>query len=381
MAKRNFYEVLGVEKNASEEDIKKAYRKMAMQYHPDRNPGDKEAESKFKEAAEAFECLNDPDKRSRYDRFGERGLEGTGFHEFTSMDEIFDAFGDMFGFGSLFGGGNRGGRQRGPRPGNDLQVSLRITLQEAAIGVSKNVNVRRHIHCATCQGNGSEPGSKPTSCQMCGGRGRVVQAQGPFRIETTCPTCRGAGSIVIHPCRACGGTGHVVEDRSIPVDVPAGVDTGMRLRVRGAGEDGQPGAPAGDLYVVIELQNHPFFERHGADLHCRVPIGFAQAALGADIEVPTLQGMDRLHLPKGTQSGHVFRLRGKGMPDLRGRGAGELLIQVYVETPQKLTKRQEELLRELAELEKVHVNPETKSFFERVRDFFVPEEPAKEEPK
>ena len=364
-AKRDYYEVLGIDRSADAEEVKRAYRKLAMKYHPDRNPGDKEAESAFKEAAEAFEVLGDSAKRARYDRYGHQGLEGTGFHGFGSIDDIFDAFGDIFG--GLFGGGHR---RRGPRPGDDLQVALSLTLGEAATGVSKDVTVQKRVRCSVCGGGGAEPGTQPATCSMCGGRGQVVQAQGPFRIQTTCPTCRGSGAIVAHPCRECRGTGMAAKSVVVPVDVPAGVDTGMRLRVRGQGEDGQPGALPGDLYVYVEIEPHPFFEREGNHLLCRVPISYTQAALGGDIEVPTLDGTQKLEVPRGTQSGHLFRLRAKGMPDPRGRGRGDLAIQVYIETPKRLTKRQEELLRELAELERVDVNPEQRSFFERIRDYF-----------
>lgn len=377
VTKRDYYEVLGVERTAGPEDVKRAYRKLAMKYHPDKNPGDKEAEQKFKEAAEAFEVLGDPEKRSRYDRFGHQGLEGTGFHEFTNIDEVFDMFGDLFGFGSIFG--NRRGRRRGPRPGNDLQVGMRLTLHEAANGVTKEVHLRRHARCSTCSGSGAAPGSSPKQCAMCGGRGQVIQAQGPFRIQTTCPTCRGAGQVISDPCNDCRGTGLVEEKKTLPVDAPPGVDTGMRLRVRGQGEPGDPGAPNGDLYVLIEIEPHPFFERDGNNLFCRVPISYTQAALGAHVDVPTLEGTESLEIPAGTQTGHVFRLKKKGMPDPRDHRRGDLLIEVYIEVPRKLQKRQQELLRELAELEKVHVNPEQKSFFERIRDYFVPDEHAKEE--
>lgn len=378
-SKRDYYEVLGVQSTATEVEIKTSYRKLAMKYHPDKNPGDKEAETRFKEAAEAFEVLGDADKRARYDRYGHQGLEGTGFHEFTNIEDIFEAFGDMFGLGGIFGGGGRrGGGRRGPRPGADLQVGLRIKLQEAATGCTKTVNVRRRVRCSSCNGNGCAPGSSPVTCTMCGGRGRIIQAQGPFRIETTCGSCRGTGKLIGTPCGTCSGTGQILNEAKVEVTVPPGVDTGMRLRVTGQGEAGEPGAPSGDLYVVMELEQHPFFQREGNDLHCRVPIGFALAALGGEIEIPTLDGPENLAIPKGTQSGHIFRLNHKGMPDVRGRGRGKLLIQVYVEVPRKLEKRQEELLRELAEIEKVHVNPEQKSFFERIRDYFMPEEHTKE---
>jgi molecular chaperone DnaJ len=338
-----------------------------MQYHPDRNPGNKEAETRFKEAAEAYEVLGDPTKRERYDRYGHQGLEGTGFHEFTNLDDIFEAFGDMFGFGGLFG---RRSRRRGPRPGNDLEVGIRLSLREAARGVEKSVPIRRRARCTTCSGTGSKPGTKPITCSMCGGRGEVVRAQGPFRIQTTCPTCQGAGTIVSSPCEQCRGSGVVAETKEIEVTFPAGIDTGMRLRVRNEGEPGEPGAPNGDLYVLVEIEPHPFFHREGNDLECRAPISYSIAALGGEIEIPTLDGTEKLEVPRGTQSGAVFELHGKGMPDPRGRRRGNLFIQVQIETPKKLTKRQEELLRELAEIEKVNVNPEQRSFLDRIREYF-----------
>ncbi|QDU60679.1 Chaperone protein DnaJ [Planctomycetes bacterium Pan216] len=368
--KRDYYEILGVERSASPDEIKSAYRKLAMKYHPDRNPGDQEAEKNFKEAAEAFEVLGDDAKRQRYDRYGHQGLEGTGFQGFSDIEDIFDVF------GSFFGGGRR--RPRGPQPGNDLEVGVRISLEDAARGCSRSVSVRRRARCGTCDGTGARAGTKPTTCSMCGGRGRIVQAQGPFRIETTCPTCRGAGTLVSDPCSTCGGTGLQVEEKKTTVDVPPGVDSGMRLRVRGQGEPGQPGAPPGDLYVHVTVNSHKLFERDGRDLICRVPISYPQAALGAELDVPTLNGKEKLSIPRGTQSGQVFRLNGKGMPDVHGRGQGRLLIQVYVEIPKRLEQRQEELLRELAELEKVNVAPEQKSFFEQIRDYFMPDEEKEE---
>ena len=371
--KRDYYEVLGVERGTGTEEIKRAYRKLAMQYHPDRNQGDKEAETKFKEAAEAYEVLSDTEKRGRYDRFGHAGLDGAGVGGFGDISDIFSAFGDILGFEGLFGGGG-GRRRRGPRPGESVQTGLRMTLQEAAKGVTKDVVVKRRVRCATCSGSGAKPGTSPTTCGMCGGRGQVVQAQGPFRIQTTCPSCRGAGSVVSSPCAACRGSGSSLETVEIPVEIPAGIDSGMRLRVGGQGEPGESGAPRGDLYVLIEVAPHALFERDGADLHCKVPIGFSLAALGGEVEVPTLDGRFQMEVPPGTQTGKTFKLRGKGMPDPRGRRRGDMNIHVHIPTPTKLTKRHEELLRELAELDKLHVHPEQKSFFERLKEYFVHED-------
>ena len=369
VTKQDYYEILGVEKSADEGEIKRAYRKLAMQYHPDRNPGDKEAEAKFKEAAEAFEVLGDSEKRARYDRYGHAGLEGTGFHGFGDAQDIFDAFGDLFG--GLFGGSAGGRRQRGPAPGDDVQTRVTINLREASTGVTKKVKVRRAKHCQTCKGSGSEPGTTPQSCPTCGGRGMVVQAQGPFRVQTTCPSCRGNGKIISDPCRTCRGKGLEVATEEIEVEIPAGADSDIRLRIRGQGSDGEPGGPRGDLYVLLQVKDDPVFERDGVHLHCKVPVGFPQLVLGADIEIPTLGGKQSLHIPKGTPTGHVFRQRGLGMPDVHGRGRGDLFIHVYVEVPKKLTERQDELLRELAELDKEHVHPEQKSFLERVYDYFA----------
>jgi molecular chaperone DnaJ len=324
--------------------------------------------------------LGDAQKKSRYDRYGHEGLAGTGFHEFTNINDIFDAFGDLFGFGGIFGGARGGGgRRRGPRAGNDLQVGLRLTLEEAARGGTHEVRVQRNVNCQSCAGSGCKPGTKPSNCTMCGGRGRIVQAQGPFRIESSCPTCNGTGKIITTPCGACGGSGQTYENTKVPVEVPAGIATAMRLRIRGQGEPGDPGAPPGDLYVFVEVERHQFFARDGHDLHVAIPVSFTQAALGAEIEVPTLDGTEHVHLPKGSQNGHVLRLRGKGMPDPRGGGRGNLLVKVFVEVPKQLTPRQEELLRELAEIEEANVNPEQKSLFERIKSYFVHDEHRDEE--
>jgi molecular chaperone DnaJ len=376
--KRDYYEVLGVSKTADVEEIKRAFRKLAMKHHPDRNPGNQEAEAAFKEAAEAYEVLSDPEKRARYDRYGHQGLEGAAFHGFSDISEIFETFGDLFGFGSLFG--SRRDRRRGPRPGADIRTRLDLTLEEAAKGVSKTVKVRRRVKCRECGGTGCRPGTSPAACPMCGGRGHRVQAQGPFRIQTTCPSCGGSGSTIPSPCAACRGEGFAVETREISVDIPAGVDVGQWVRAPGSGEEGQPGAPPGDLYIQIDVQPHPFFEREENDLHCRAPISFPLAALGGAIEVPTLNGPTSLDVPRGTQSGHVFTLKGMGMPDPRSGRRGNLHIHVFVETPTKLTKRQEELIRELAEIEKTNVNPAQKSFFERLKEYFVADEGTEKKP-
>jgi molecular chaperone DnaJ len=378
-AKRDYYEVLGVAKDASADDIKRAYRRLALKYHPDRNPNDAEAEKKFKESAEAYEVLGDSDKRSKYDRFGHQGLSDTGFHEFTNAEDIFEAFGDIFGggmFGDLFGRRAR----RGPRAGRDLRIQFELDLLEAARGCSKTFDVTRLEVCATCRGSGAKAGSQPATCSYCGGRGQVLQSQGFFRISQTCPGCQGRGTLIKDPCTDCSG-GRVKAKRTLQVEIPAGVDTGMRVRLRGEGEPGDNGAPRGDLYCYISVREHPLFHREGSNLICQVPITFTQAALGADVDVPGLSGKQRLSVPRGTQSGEVFRLRGQGMPDPNGRGKGDLVVQVVIETPKKLTKRQEELLREFAETEQTHVTPQRKSFFDQLREFFTTDEGSADEKK
>jgi molecular chaperone DnaJ len=362
--KRDFYEVLGVTREADEEEIKRAYRKLAMQYHPDRNLGDPEAEIRFKEAAEAYDVLRDPEKRERYNRYGHAGLEGM-VHDFNSRQSIFDVFGDLFG--DLFGGGGRSGLQ----PGRDLLMDIELDLFDAARGTKKSIQVPREELCGDCRGDGSKPGSKPAACRRCNGHGVVIQSQGFFRVQQTCRGCGGRGLIITDPCATCRGRGRVQKTRTIEIQVPPGVDTGMRMPIRGEGEAGEPGAPPGDLYVRINLREHPIFKRDGNNLICQVPITFSQAALGGDIDVPTLDGVMPYHLKQGTQTNEVLRISGKGIPDVRGRGRGDLLVQVVVETPRQLTKRQEELLRELAEIDHKHVSPQRKSFFERLKSLFV----------
>jgi len=369
-SKRDYYEVLGVEKTASEEEIKRAYLKLAKEHHPDRNPGDEDAVAKFKEAAEAYDVLRDRDKRARYDRYGHAGLEGTGMPQFTDIESIFDMFGDLFGLGDMFGRG----RRRGPRRGRDIQVTIDLDLVEAATGISKTIDVDRAERCGECSGSGAKKGSQPQKCSRCGGRGVVLMRQGFFQVQTACSACGGQGAIINHPCHACRGQGLVMARRKIEVSIPPGVDTGNRVRREGEGEAGEQGSARGDLYCLVRIQPHPLFQRDGPDLLCQVPITFSQAALGAEIEVPTLNGRVKLELPRGVQHGQVFHLRGKGMPHVRGRGHGDLLVQTLLETPRKLTKRQEELLRELAEIEQKHVSPERKSFLEKLKGWFTSED-------
>jgi molecular chaperone DnaJ len=368
--KRDYYEVLGVAKDADDDTLKKAYRKLAMQYHPDRNVGDHEAEVKFKEASEAYEVLRDPQKRRQYDRYGHEGLQGMPMPDFGRGD-VMDLFGEILG--GMFGGGGR----RGPRGGRDLQMALEIDLVEAFRGAQKTVRVPREEACSDCGGSGARRGTQPSLCRRCGGRGAVLQGQGFFRIQQTCPGCGGRGAVLTDPCPKCRGNGAVEVERTLTVGVPAGVDNDTTLRLSGEGEAGEPGGPPGDLYVVFRVKKHQVFVRQGQDLHCEVPVNFSEAALGSAIEVPTLEGKCITHnLKRGTQSGEEVRIAGRGMPNLRGGRPGDLVVHVRVITPRNLSKRQEELLRELAEQEGKHVSPERKSFLDRVKAFFSPETPA-----
>ena len=349
MRKRDYYEVLGVDRGATLEDIKKSYRRLAFKHHPDRNPGDKQSEELFKEAAEAYEVLRDPQKRQIYDQYGHAGLQGTGFQGFRGFDDIFSSFGDIFEEFFGFGAGFRS-RTR-PEQGTDLRYNLTISFLEAAFGKEADLDVPRFESCDRCRGSGVEPGHEPETCQACGGRGQITRSQGFFRISTTCPQCRGAGRLIKNPCTACTGFGRVETTRKIKAHIPPGVTTGTRLRVRGEGEAGLHGGPPGDLYIHIFVESHDLFEREGDDVICRLPVSFVQAALGATLEVPTLEGQETVSIARGTQPGEVIRLRGKGIPHLRGMGRGDQLVVVDVRTPTDLTPRQEELLRELAELE------------------------------
>lgn len=372
-SKRDYYEVLGVSKEASAADIKKAYRKLALANHPDRNQGDEEAVGRFKEASEAFDVLSNPDKKSRYDRYGHAGLGGAGGGAgFGDVGDIFDAFGDLFeGFGF---GGSRGGRSRGGRRGASLRTSVTIDLEEAATGCSRELNVGRREVCETCSGSGAKPGTSPVKCNTCGGHGQVIQSQGFFRLQTTCPNCRGAGTMIEDRCDDCRGDGRIEKQTTLEVKVPAGVDNDMQLCLRGEGEAGQQGAPRGDLYVDVIVRKHSIFEREGTHLICSVPITYTQAALGTEMEIPLLAGRHQLKVAAGTQPGEVMRLRGLGMPHPQGGATGDLHVQIKVSVPRKLTEEEEKLLRSLAELEEANVSAEQKSFFDKVKDYFAGDE-------
>jgi molecular chaperone DnaJ len=367
--KRDYYQVLGVGRTAAADEIKRAYRQLALKNHPDKNPGNAEAEQRFKEAAEAYEVLSDPEKRQSYDRYGHAGLNGAGLHDFHNAQDIMSAFSEIFG-GGIFGDMLRP-RQRGPRPGQDLRAGLEIDLLEAARGTTKPVDLRRHEACDECNGSGARKGTVASTCDYCRGQGQVVTSRGFFQMATTCPACGGEGVRITDPCPSCRGAGRVLKAVHLTVNVPPGADTGLLLQLRNQGEPGDPGAPRGNLKIQIQVRKHPYFTRHGNDLICQVPISFPQAALGAEVEVPTLDGTTALEIPRGTQGGEVLKLRGRGMPDIQGRGRGDQLVEVVVETPRHLSARQEELLRELAELEHEEVGRKRRSFFEKLRDYFT----------
>ena len=373
--KRDYYKVLGVDRSATDPELSEAYRKLAMKYHPDRNPGSDEAVARFKEAAEAFEVLSKADKRSLYDRYGHAGVDGSnaGAPHFRDVGDIFEAFSDIFGDSSPFGDFFGRGRGRRARRGADVRCEVTLDLLEAARGVVKTVEFQRHELCPTCRGTGAKPGTQPERCRYCGGRGRVVQSAGLFSVQTTCPSCHGSGHVVRDPCGTCRGGGYVLKQVTQEVTIPAGVDNQMRLRLAGQGEPSPEGGPPGDCYCFITVANHPLFHRDGQHLVCEIPISYSQAVLGATIEVPTLDGREELQIPAGTQTAEVFRLRGRGMPDARHRGRGDLIVQVHIEVPKKLTADHERLLRELADVEKAHVTPQRKSFFSQLKEYFQSE--------
>jgi molecular chaperone DnaJ len=376
MAKRDYYEILDVPRTATEQDLKSAFRKLAKECHPDRNPGDKEAEQRFKDLNEAYEALKDPQKRAAYDKFGHAAFEqgmgrghpgGFGPDFASSMSDIFD---DLFG---EFMGGRRGGQRRGTsrERGADLRYNMEITLEEAFEGKAAEIRVPTSVACEPCSGTGAKSGTKPSTCPTCGGMGKVRASQGFFTIERTCPACMGRGEVIDDPCPSCSGAGRVMRERTLQVNIPAGVEDGTKVRLVGDGEAGLRGGPPGDLYIFLSIKPHAFFQRDGADLFCKVPIAMTTAALGGQIEVPTLEGSaSRVKIPEGTESGKQFRLKSKGMPVLRSKAVGDMYIQVDVETPKSLTRRQRELLEEFEKESHKETSPESAGFFARVKDFF-----------
>ena len=347
MEDKDYFRILGVSRDASEEEIKKSYRKIAMLYHPDRNPGNKEAEEKFKLASEAYEVLRDPEKREIYDRYGIEGLKGTGFTGFTGFDDIFSAFGDIFE--DFFGFGSPYKRRTRARQGADLRYDLKISFREAAFGIETEIDIPKNATCEECNGTGAKPGTYPTQCPNCKGTGQVTRSQGFFTISTTCSQCHGDGKFIPHPCKECRGAGKVRKNNKIQIKIPPGVDMGSKLRIRGEGEPGERGGPSGDLFIFIYVEPHDFFLREGDEIVCQIPISFSQAALGTEMEIPTLNGKKKISIPRGTESGEIFRIKGEGFPKLKGYGRGDQLVQVIVKTPKNLTKRQEEILREFEE--------------------------------
>ena len=377
MAKRDYYEVLGVGKSASTDDIKRAYRRRAMKYHPDKNPDDKEAEARFKECAEAYEVLSDPEKRSRYDRFGHEGLRGIGMRDYTHMrwQDIGSIFEDIFGFDDFFSGifGGRGrktAQRAGPTRGYDLETTVELTLNDIAQGAEKTIEFTRQDICSECSGTGCAKGTKPGRCTTCGGTGRVARGGGFFQMVSTCPQCRGSGQIITSPCKKCKGTGRVPKKRNVSIKIPPGVHEGQGIRAANEGEPGRAGGPRGDLYCYVRIKPHEFLQREGNDLIATVPISFTQAALGTTIEVPSLNGTRGLKIPPGTQYGSIFRIKGQGLPDIRTHRTGDQLVQIIIETPAKLNAKQQELLREFTKTENKTVSPQSKRFFEKLKKYF-----------
>jgi molecular chaperone DnaJ len=373
VSKRDYYEVLGVGREAGEQDIKGAYRKLALKHHPDRNPEDPEAEEKFKEASEAYSVLSDPQKRATYDRFGHSGLQGAAGGGFNpeAFQDFGDILGDFFGFGDLFGSG--GGRRRGARPqrGEDVRFDLELSFEEAVAGLQAEIQVPRMETCGRCRGTAAEPGSGPTTCPTCRGRGEVIYQQSFLSVRRTCSTCSGSGQIVRNPCTQCHGRGYQQVQRKLKVSIPAGVDEGTRLRVGSEGQPSPNGGPNGDLYVFLKVKEHPFFERHEQDLHCTIPLNLGQAALGCEIEVPTLDEPHKLKIPEGTQNGAQFRLRHKGIPHLNGGGRGDLYVHIDVKVPTRLTREQRKLLEQLRDTLPADNAPSERGLFEKVKDYFV----------
>ncbi len=377
MEKRDYYEVLGISKDASEQEIKKAYRKMAMKYHPDKNQGNKESEEQFKEVNEAYEVLSDPQKRRTYDQFGHAGFSGGGFGQGGfSGGQGFGGFEDMFGdiFGDMFGGGSRGSRKNGPRKGADMRLRMELKFEEAAFGVEREISIQREEECDTCHGSGAKPGTNSNTCPTCKGSGEVRQTTrtpfGNMMNVAQCPNCNGAGTIIEHKCDTCSGQGRVRKAKKLNVKIPAGVDDGATIKMSSEGQLGLKGGPRGDLYIIINVIPHKLFERDGYNVYLEMPITFVQAALGDEVEVPTLDGKVKYKIPEGTQSGTVFRLRGKGIQHLRSSQRGDQLIRVNVEVPKKLSDKQKDLLKDFAKETGVEVNEQSKNFFDKVRDIF-----------
>ncbi len=373
MSKRDYYDVLGIAKDADENTIKRAYRKLAMKYHPDRNPDDTQAAENFREVTEAYEVLSDAQKRARYDQYGHAGVDDQ-MHDFWGRggaqdSNAFRDFGDLFGdaFGEMFGFGGGGGRSA---RGADLRYNLNITLEEAAAGREVELKIPKHVSCDTCHGSGARPGTNPVPCSTCGGHGQVQMQQGFFAVRRTCPTCHGAGTRIESPCVECGGAGRVKTEKNLKVKIPSGVYDGAQVRVSGEGEAGPQGTPSGDLYIVISIKPHAIFEREGPDLHCTMPVTFPQATLGAEVDAPTLDGKVKIKIPAGTEGGRIFRLRGHGVPDVRASQKGDLYVKVQIAVPKKLSSKQKELLRQFAEETGDEVYPERSSFLGKVKDFW-----------
>jgi molecular chaperone DnaJ len=377
--KEDYYAILGVSQNATEKEIATAYRKQAIKYHPDSNPGDENATQRFKQAAEAYEVLSDPNKRARYDQYGHAGVDDSGAH-FTDVEDIFEAFGGLFSggmFGDFFGGSGRRGRRR--HRGRDVRCRVTLDLEEVSRGVKKRVEFDRNEICSKCGGSGAMPGSSRDTCRRCGGHGQVVQSAGILRVQTACPTCRGSGSVVTQPCDACRGAGVETGHVTLDVAIPAGVDDGMQVRLPGEGEASSDGGPRGDCYCHVSVRPHELFQRDGRHLILKCPISYSQAALGAELELPTLRGSTNLTVPAGTESGQVFRVRDQGLADPGGGPRGDLLVQVFIEVPEKISAEHEALLRQLAEFEHVNVTPHRKSFLEKLKDFISSNDVSSEE--
>jgi len=368
LSKADYYEILSVSRSASEQEIKSAYRKLAVKYHPDKNPGNKEAEEKFKEAAEAYSVLGDPQKRAQYDRFGHSGLGASGGFDPTIFSGFEDIIGDFFGLGDIFGTGGR--RRSAAQRGSDLRYDLEISFTDAVRGLKTKIKVPRLETCQSCSGSGAAKGSGPITCSNCHGQGQVRYQQGFFSISRTCQNCQGTGKVVKDVCKNCRGEGRVPREETLEIKIPAGVDNGSRLRISGQGEAGVHGGPPGDLYVVLFVQEHEFFERQENNVYCTIPVSFPQAALGTEIKVPTLDGEETLEIPEGTQSGSIFRLRGKGIPSLNGKGRGDQFVTVNIETPTKLSREQKKLLEQFAEVSKIENKPLEKRILDRVKDIF-----------